>query len=188
MRRLLLALVLVGCAHHPDAKTAAAAPAQNAPPPDTALTLMVKHEQDLGLSVGQVMQLQVLARKLDAQNAPIQKQLDALDAAHKDDEEESPPPRSMGGGGRRGGMGMSGGAGMGMGGGRRRGMGGGGYNQGTPPPRKASGEGKTDKAALLRKDMADNHAAAVSAAWDVLEEAQRPKARELLEANDFEAP
>jgi hypothetical protein len=83
---------------------------------------------------------------------------------------------------------------MGGGGGGWNRSGGGGSGSGSaPPPRKAGGKGvdavtMTDKASSLRAEMADNHAAAVSEAWDILLPTQHEKARALLEANDYQAP
>jgi hypothetical protein len=205
---LLCLLCAIGCAT-PDPTPQVSGPAQAPKPaPPTAIRLLIMHKEDLALNAAQLSQLEALAAKLDAQNAPLQKQADELDAVKKDDDEdETPPPRT--GGGRRGGggMGMSGG-GMGMGGGRmgmggggmgmgggRRGMGGGGWNRpatgNSEPPAKrpaAKTDKKTDKAASLRAEMADNHAAAVNEAWDILHHDQQASARTLLEANDYQAP
>jgi hypothetical protein len=154
--------------------------------PATGLALLVQERASLKLTETQTQRLEALDEALGERNAPLERELTTLEAAaaKRGDSEEAPRA-----GGPRGGGGR-----MGMGGRGRRGMGGapsgapGGQPAGRQRPAEGRPHGGTERADVLRAEMAKNHAAALHDAFEVLDETQRQRARHVLEENDFEPP
>jgi hypothetical protein len=166
--------------------------------PATGLALLVQQRVALKLSEAQTRRLEALDEALGERNAPLERELATFRAAAKHgDSEEAPRAGGPRGGGGRMGMGGRGRRGMGGappgGGGTGGGPAGGGGPQrsgssGRRRPAEGRAHGGAERADVLRAEMAKNHAAALHDAFEVLDDAQRQRARHLLEENDYEPP
>jgi hypothetical protein len=202
---LLVAVALAACAQACAESTAAAptvspvAPAAEPEAPATAISVLLAERTTLALTSRQVDQLTALDHELQVVNGPLEAKLAAFERAHAAAGEAAPSPGSaMGGGPGMGGGGMSrgrGGGGMrGMGGGGRgmRGMGGGGAPRGSGSPaaaRPARASGKSSaEEETTRAKMFEHHAAALRAAFDLLNPTQRKAATEILDDNGYDRP
>lgn len=148
----------------------ASPPKKLAPLPESSISAVLEHREELALTADQIAKLEELDRKRELDNEQIRKA-----------REEAPPPKAkeenrrsdpgMGGMGRRGGMG-------GMGGMGRRGMGFGGPS--------STGSAKSEQLdprspEFLMQRIDDNDTASYLEAEKVLTEEQRSKARAIAE-------
>jgi hypothetical protein len=180
-RAVVLFAALSACAHPEGAAQAplAQAPAAQAVHLPTALDLLLGHRAELRLRPQQIDKLQALAKKLDATNAPLEEAETKLDAAPAATTGTAAPAAAQSGGWRGGGR--RGGMGRGRGGGRAG-------PTGARPAVQARPHEPSDKAGDLRRQMAENHAAAVAEAFAGLDPDQQQAASALLDANDFDPP
>jgi hypothetical protein len=190
-----------GCGHSgpPPVETVPADDLPPLPPPSaSAIGLVRQHDQELGLTTDQVAALEALDAKLDEVNGPLDEELRDLDRpAHE------PHRAGQNGGGAGGASGRSyGGRMTGMGGGGRGmgGMGGGrgtggagsqaqGSSQQRPAPEsaeaKARNEERSRRATALRQQISANQSTYLQQALQLLDDAQRPRAVELLDKHGY---
>jgi hypothetical protein len=177
---LLIALTSLLLACGPSAR----AGGTNAPPPEpktpavtSAVGILIAHQADLALTDDQLAKLQALDEQLEKVNAPLEKEADQAEhptPSDDDDHGNAPPPNMAGAGMPRGTMHI----------GPRRGGG----SSAPRPHRSEHGAADPERAAQLRRRMADNEAGVLRQALDLLDDQQRLRAKAILDAEGYELP